>query len=80
MKKFILSCFGVVSAGSLFAQDASSNNFDLTAAGTAATTISTQLKNLLTGDVLNALLVVMGALVVLWVIRKIPGWIGAGRA
>lgn len=68
--------FGSLAA---FAQEAA-NPFDLAKAGDAADTISQNMQSLLTGKVLDALLVVLGALVVLWVVRKIPSWIGAGRA
>lgn len=63
----------------MFAQEGE-NPIDLSAAADAADDISSALSTLLTGKVLDALLVVLGALVVLWVVRKIPSWIGAGRA
>lgn len=77
MKKLfaLLATFAPVA---MFAQEASPT-FDLSAAGTAATTISTSLSNLLTGQVLTAALVVLSGLVTLWVIFKIPKWVGAGH-
>lgn len=78
-KKLGLVMGSLVLPCAIFAQE-SSNPIDLSAAGTAADNISSAMSSLLTGKVLDALLVVLGALVVLWVVRKIPSWIGAGRA
>lgn len=77
MKK-ALAMLGALSPIALLAQQGTSN-FDLSSAGDAATEISTQLKGLITGDVMTAALVVLGALVALWVVFKIPRWVGAGR-
>lgn len=53
--------------------------FDLTAAGQAATQIATSAQTVLTGDVRNAALMVLAALVGLWFLLKIPRWVGLGR-
>lgn len=80
MKKLAaLLGLGSVSCAS-FAQEApAAASFDLSAAGDAATTISTNVSNLIKGDVLTGALLVLSALVVLWVIFKIPRWVGIGR-
>lgn len=58
----------VFASGAALAQESSSTPIDLTAASTAVTNISESVTGFITGDLLTALLSVLGAGVVIWVV------------
>lgn len=79
---FFAPLVAVVTAavGTAVAQDApSAPSFDLTVAETAATTIATSVSDLITNTVAVQALIVLGALVGLWLLFKLPRWLGLGR-
>lgn len=77
MKKLALLTFAGLGTASAFAQEAA-NNIDLSVAGDAATDIATSLKDLLTGEVLTGVLMVVGASLAVWAVIKVVGWIRKG--
>ena len=51
---------------------------DLSAAGTAATSIATSIKTLLTGNVLTAVLTIVGAALTIWAIFLVVKYVRRG--
>lgn len=78
MKKILLLGGGLLAGGSSFAQE-SGTTIDLSAAGSAATSMANSFSTMATGTLLPAALVVITALVVLWIAPKIPGLISLGK-
>lgn len=56
----------------------SSTTVDLSAAGTAATSIATSIKNLLTGNVMTAVLTIVGAALTIWAIFLVVKYVRRG--
>lgn len=77
MKKFFASLFCAGLSALSFAEDAVT--VDLSAAGDAADAMKTSFTGLVTSKLVGASLAVVGALVVLWAIPRIPGWISIGK-
>lgn len=77
MKKLGLALTAGLAGASAFAQEAAAN-IDLSTAESAATEIATALKDLLTGSVLNGVLMVVGASLAIWAVVKVVGWVRKG--
>lgn len=67
MKKRILTALACAASLPVFAQD-NTSTIDLSAASTAVTSMSDAVTGFITGDLLTALLAVIGAGVVIWVV------------
>lgn len=77
MKKLAIALTAGLAGASAFAQEAA-NNIDLSTAESAATEIAQALKDLLTGEVLSGVLMVVGASLAVWAVIKVVGWIRKG--
>lgn len=77
MKKLALALTAGLAGASAFAQEATTN-IDLSTAESAATEIAQALKELLTGEVLSGVLMVVGASLAVWAVIKVVGWIRKG--
>lgn len=77
LKKIGVFLAPVLASASAFAQEAA-NSIDLSGAGDAATQLGTAIKELLTGDVMSAVLIVIGAGLSLWALFKVVKWVRKG--